>query len=109
MGVSHFKIDERQERGWLRLTLSGELDLAAAPVLEARLSDLRAEHVAVRLDLSTLQFIDSTGLQILLRSVTDARGNGWDVSIDPHRSPAVQRLFELTGVDQHLLDASGSR
>lgn len=109
MSVSHFKIDERQERGWLRLTLSGELDLAAAPVLDARLNELQAEHVAVRLDLSKLQFIDSSGLQIILRSITDARGNGWDVSIDPHRSPVVQRLFELTGVDQHFLGASGSR
>jgi anti-anti-sigma factor len=109
MSVSHFKIDERQERGWLRLALTGELDLAAAPVLDARLGQLRAEHVAVRLDLSKLQFMDSSGLQVLLRSITDARENGWNLEIDPHRSPVVQRLFELTGIDRHLLDASGSR
>jgi anti-anti-sigma factor len=60
MNGSHLQIEERQERRWLRLTLIGELDLAPAPVLEARLEELK-DHGAARLDLSRPDFMDSSG------------------------------------------------
>jgi hypothetical protein len=41
MNVPHFKIEERQELRGRRLVLIGELDIAAVPVLEARLDQLR--------------------------------------------------------------------
>jgi anti-anti-sigma factor len=80
------------------ICLEGELDLANAGDLEdelARVEDTDVESIVV--DLSGLRFIDSTGVHVLIgaraRSVEDSgrlallRG-----------PPAVQRVFELTGI-----------
>jgi anti-anti-sigma factor len=102
MNVSHFKIEERQEASGRRLTLTGELDIAAVPVLEERLEQLRADHAVVRLDLAQLQFIDSSGLHLLLRCAEHAREDGWAFEINRDVSSAVKRLFELAGVERLL-------
>jgi anti-anti-sigma regulatory factor len=46
LGVSHFEILERTENGWVRLALTGELDLASAPQLRDRLAQLAAKRSA---------------------------------------------------------------
>jgi anti-anti-sigma factor len=107
MNVSHFKIEEGQEASGRRLTLTGELDIAAVPVLEECLGQLRAEHAAVRLDLAQLEFMDSSGLHLLLRCAEHARDDGWAFGIEPDVSPAVKRLFELAGVER-LLASDGA-
>src|SRR5206468_2023192 len=61
----------------LRLTLLGDLDLASAETLSARLAELRAADRPVRLDLSKLAFIDSSGIQALLVALADARWHRW--------------------------------
>jgi anti-sigma B factor antagonist len=110
MNVPHFKIEERHETRWRCLVLTGALDIAAVPVLEARLDQLRADHGAVRLNLSKLEFMDSSGLHLLLRSAEDARENDWSLEIERDVSPAVKRMFELVGVERLLArDGGGAR
>jgi anti-anti-sigma factor len=50
------------------------------------------------LDLSELEFIDSSGMRALLEAVKAAQADGWDLGVDPRLSHAVQRAFELTGL-----------
>jgi anti-sigma B factor antagonist len=100
VSITHFRIEERHEHSSSRLTLTGELDLAAVPVLEARLEELGAERQPVQLDLSELEFIDSTGLHLLVRWVTAAGENGGSVEIRGDLSPPVRKLFELVGVER---------
>lgn len=96
-------MDERHgERGTLRLMLSGELDLAVADRLRIRLQQLARNHATVILDLSDLQFIDSTGLQVLVTSFNDAAHNGWHLSIDSNLTSQVRRIIELVGLSQIL-------
>jgi len=95
----HFEILEDRDHGELRLTLQGELDFASTPLLDDRLTRLRAKRRGVRLDLSELEFIDSTGLHLLIRSLGEARTNGWGFQIEPEVSPAVARLFKLVHFD----------
>jgi anti-sigma B factor antagonist len=97
---AYFEIHEAHDREWLRLHLTGELDLGSAPVLRRRLAQLRAERRPVRLDLSRLEFMDSTGIHLLIDACKDAREDGWQLAIDPTLSPRVQRLFKLTGLDR---------
>jgi anti-anti-sigma factor len=47
-------------------------------------------------DLSRLEFIDSTGLRLLLRYDAEARQDGFSFSLTPGPA-AVQRIFELSG------------
>jgi anti-anti-sigma factor len=106
--AAHLVIDERQEAAGLRLTLTGELDVASVPLLRHRLSELRGESSDVRLDLSALEFIDSSGLALLVRSIRDARRDGWGLQIEPHVTPQVMRLLKLTQVDTLLVSAGTS-
>jgi anti-anti-sigma factor len=102
-----FAIHESQVDGYVRLTLTGELDLLATPVLEDRLSRLRAFKSPVRLDLSQLEFIDSTGLHLLVRTIGDARIKKWPLKIEPEVSPPVRSAFRLAQLDRFI--AAGNR
>lgn len=102
MNHANLKIEELEEDDGLRLRLSGELDLAAAPGLEERLAQLSAEGVAIRLDLSQLAFIDSSGVRVLIRAVNASRENGLRLDVDPNLSDAVQRVFELVQLDRFI-------
>jgi anti-anti-sigma factor len=80
------------------LILAGELDLASAPALEAKVDELCVDGAsAVVLDLSKLTFMDSTGLQAVLAATKRCGQHGTDFSL-AGATGAVQRLFELTGI-----------
>jgi anti-anti-sigma factor len=103
-----FEIQESTEDGCVRLSVTGELDLLSAPVLEDRLARFRAFKSPVRLDLSQLEFIDSTGLHMLVRTVGEARIKKWPLHIEPDVSPQVRSAFRLAQLDR-FIDADGSR
>ena|SRR5579859_487836 len=110
MNHANLKIDQREEDSELRLILTGELDLAAASGLHERLAQLSAEGVPVRLDLSELAFIDSSGVHVLIRAMNQARDNGWRLEVDSNLSPAVRRVFELVQLDRFIAgDADAAR
>jgi anti-anti-sigma factor len=80
------------------LILVGDLDLASAPALEARVDGLCVDGAsAVVLDLSKLTFMDSTGLQAVLAATKRCGQYGTEFSLTG-ATGAVQRLFELTGL-----------
>jgi anti-anti-sigma factor len=99
-----FAISESRTDGWLRLSLTGELDRAAAPQLESRLASLRVNRSRVKLDLSHLDFIDSSGIHLLVQTIGEARLKHWEVEIEPDLSPQVQRLFKLVHLDRFVLN-----
>jgi anti-anti-sigma factor len=101
-----FEIHDSPSADWLRLSLTGELNLASAPMLEDRLARLRATKSPVRLDLSKLEFIDSTGIHLLIRTVGEARMKGWPVQIDPDVAPQVMRLLRLAHLDHFAVSSS---
>jgi anti-anti-sigma factor len=84
------------------LSVTGELDLASVPILEARLASLRDTKAPVRLDFSKLEFIDSTGLHLLIGTVGDAEVRGWRVEIERDVAPEVLRLFRLVHLDRFV-------
>ena len=81
---------------------SGELDLSTAEELDTELK--RAEASApdtLVLDLRELQFMDSTGLRIVLAADARARERGAKLVVV--RAPdEVDRVFRLTRMDHHL-------
>ena len=84
------------------LALSGELDMANAPLLEAAMGapELSATKTVV-LDLQGLTFLDSTGLRIILAAREQSWRRGQEFAVTPG-SPQVQRLLSVTGVGEHL-------
>ena len=91
--------------GMVRLTLLGDLDVAGAEALNARLVELKTAGRRVRLDLSRLAFIDSSGIQALIVTLTDARSTGWQLEVAPEVSPSVTRAAEIIGIARILWPA----
>jgi anti-sigma B factor antagonist len=84
------------------IAVSGELDLASGPELEAELDQLRGPDTRlVVIDLRQLAFMDSTGLSILVRAHQRLAGEGCEVGL-VKGSQQVQRLLDLTGVAERL-------
>jgi anti-sigma B factor antagonist len=83
------------------IALSGELDLASAPVAEAELMRAEASQDLIVLDLRGLTFIDSTGLRLMIGADRRAheRGAAFVIVEGP---PQVRRLFDLSGIAGHL-------
>jgi anti-sigma B factor antagonist len=89
--------------GRLVVTVRGELDLATAPQLEeALLPPLREGGQAV-LDLRPLDFMDSTGVRVIVAAHLAAQESGGRLAIvrnDP-QGP-VGRVLEISGLDAIL-------
>jgi anti-sigma B factor antagonist len=78
--------------GILRVT--GEVDLAGAPALDAALRALAADDV--RIDLSGVTFLDSSGVNVLV-SALNARHDHGGVVLSAASVP-VLRTLEISGI-----------
>jgi anti-sigma B factor antagonist len=97
-----FRIDVRHEQDRVVVRLHGELDLASAPLLEREIESAELGDTAlVVLDLEDLEFIDSTGLRIVLAAHERARERGQEFAVT-RGSQQVQRLLSITRVGEHL-------
>ncbi|MCW2998963.1 MAG: hypothetical protein JWN65_2512 [Solirubrobacterales bacterium] len=80
------------------ITLSGDLDLSNAAKLERVLREAADSHAAeIVVDLSHLQFIDSTGVQLLILADRGAQASGRRFSL-LRGTDMVQRVFEVCGL-----------
>ena len=93
-----FAVDVHPQRDVIRVAPVGEIDIATVGALRARIEELVSSGFArVTLDLQGVTFIDSTGLRLVLELVQSARDDHWELSVI-EVSPAVQRVFQLSGV-----------
>ncbi len=103
MGVAeqlHVDVTHASDR--VILTLTGELDMASAPMLQGAVEDAHldaAELVVV--DLKGLEFVDSTGLRVILALHKLCAERGQELAVT-QGSQQVQRLLSVTGVADHL-------
>ena len=95
-----FKFAETQSGATAQLALSGDLDMSATfrlePTLDRLLSSGQVGEVV--LDLSDVQFVDSSGLGLLLATNERSREAGTPMAI-VGPSPEVRRVFRLAGVE----------
>jgi anti-sigma B factor antagonist len=89
-----------KEGGIHVIALRGELDLANAGTAEGALEKALQDEADVVVDMRELEFIDSTGIALLVASLN---GEGKSqISFIPSASPAVTRVLELTGLAERL-------
>jgi anti-sigma B factor antagonist len=80
------------------IAVSGELGIASAPELEQALDQIRPELTKlVIVDLRELEFMDSTGLSIIVRAHQRLSESNCELTLIKGQ-PQVQRLLDLTGV-----------
>lgn len=90
---------EVTERGsWAVLAVAGEVDVATVPRLREQLHSLVAQgqhHIVV--DLEGVDFLDSTGLGVLVGALKRVRTNGGDLALVCTQS-RIRKVFEVTGL-----------
>lgn len=82
------------------VTLRGELDLYTVPHVRDELAQLETETQLI-VDLRGLDFVDSTGLNVLIGLDQRGRAAGRRVRFVP-ASKRVHRVFVLTALDERL-------
>ena len=82
------------------VAVQGEIDLYTVPRLQRELSAALAADGPVRLvvDLSGVEFCDSTGVNALLAAHRKAREAGGDLELARPR-PAVRKILQVTGLE----------
>jgi anti-sigma B factor antagonist len=98
--------NEELENGIRAITVSGELDLNTAPELERPLEQAIADGgTSVIVDLSSCEFIDSTGIAVIVRAWQRLDSDGGDGSgrlVLCSSNDQVQRLLKITGVESSI-------
>ncbi len=83
------------------VTVEGELDMNTAPTLERELEGALAPAQApLLIDLSRCEFIDSTGIALIVRSWQALDGNGSFAlcGVDAQ----VRRVLDITGLERTI-------
>lgn len=95
-------IEVIERPGGVRLSLSGDLDLASAPALAQEIDDqIRAGNHSVEIDFTDVGFIDSSGLAILVRAQRKLAAEGHALVLRA-LSPNLMRIFDVTGLVRHF-------
>ena len=98
-----FRILTGESGSRVEIAIQGELDLATAPQLEAEFGRVGALDGVelVLVDLRELAFLDSTGLEAIVKFDARSREAGLQLAIV--RGPrAVERLFAVMQLDRKL-------
>lgn len=100
---TQFKVERGPESSEeCRLSVTGELDLATTPHLEAEVNRALAVGVgSILIDLASVNFIDSTGLRMFLRLNEQAASDGWRLLlVQPSRQ--MRTILQVTGSADEL-------
>jgi anti-sigma B factor antagonist len=99
----HFAMQSERVNGSARILMLGELDLSVIGLVDREMERVEASDASrIVLDLDGLEFIDASGIRLLLHLNQRSQGNGRRLRISGSRAPQVQRVIELTGVDELL-------
>jgi len=95
---SEFTVEEHNHGSAWVVAVTGELDLRTSPELEERLARVWSTGAElVILDLRQIEFMDSTGLRVLLGAHQRAQESGRRFAL-VRGADQVERVLTLTGV-----------
>lgn len=82
------------------VSVTGELDVFTAPDLETRLSELIESGTSdVVIDLTSVEFLDSTGLGVMVKGLKWAKEAGGGLRVVAADEKIV-KVFRITGLDE---------
>ena len=93
-------LDVSERDGYTVLAVRGEVDVYTAPALRDRIADLLdSGQQQLVIDLGGVEFLDSTGLGVLVAGLNRAREVGGSLSLVCPQE-RVLKLFRITGLDE---------
>lgn len=104
MQPAPFETSSEQIDGVHIVSVRGELDLSTAVDLEGPLNSALSEgDVSILVDLSQCEFIDSTGIALIVRAWQQLTGDGGGgkLVICSHNDQ-VRRVLDVSGLDQSI-------
>jgi anti-anti-sigma factor len=82
-----------------RVRVLGEVDISVVDELDTEMRRAEATRASrIELDLDQLDFLDASGVRLLLELSRRSLANGRRLRVRPASSPQVRRVLELTGV-----------
>jgi anti-sigma B factor antagonist len=92
---------ETNERGDVTVvSIKGEVDLYTAPSLKERIADLvSAGRSRLAVDLAGVEFMDSTGLGVLIGGLKRCKEAGGSLALVAPREPVI-KVLSITGLDK---------
>jgi anti-anti-sigma factor len=99
---NEFRIEVTRTDHATMVVVGGELDLVSSVELGEALEDLDgSDPGSVVLDLREVEFMDSSGLAVVVRAHQRAQSAGITFGV-VSESPQVRRLMTLTGVNERM-------
>lgn len=106
LNLKPFEVADEELNGVRVIAVNGELDLNTAPQLEERMEAALAAGGGLLIDLSGCEFIDSTGIGLIVRAWqrldADLDGDGEGRFALCGLSDQVRRLLEITGLESSI-------
>lgn len=89
-------IDKKVDGGLQVLTVSGRLETATAPQLDAEVKSIAPEVKNLRIEMAELEYVSSAGLRVLLtaQKTMNARQGRMELS---GVNDSVRHVFDITG------------
>jgi anti-sigma B factor antagonist len=93
------KVTTRSQGDHTVISVTGEIDLYTAPKLQSELmTALGANPVHLIVDMSGVDFCDSTGINVLLAAHRQARERGGELQLAGPGS-ATRKVLQVTGLE----------
>lgn len=101
MTPAPFKVQSETDAGVFVILVEGELDMNTAPRLEEAMETaLASPDSALVIDLSRCEFIDSTGIALIVRAWQQLDGNGNFALCGV--GDQVERVLDITGLESTI-------
>ncbi|MBK6762112.1 MAG: STAS domain-containing protein [Micrococcales bacterium] len=98
----HVQVNSEQQGAATVVHAAGEVDLHTAATLQAELeSAVAAQAPLIVVDLAAVDFMDSTGLSVIVATVAAVREYRGEVRVVT-AAGKITKVFTLTGVDQQV-------
>ena len=99
----HFAMQSERINGSARVRVAGEMDLAVIGAVDREMERVEAtDATKIVLDLDQLEFMDASGVRLLLHLSQRSANNGRRLRITRAGAPQVRRVMEVTGVEEFL-------
>lgn len=94
-----YQLEEKD--GQITIYCEGDMDIDAGELIEEQLEPALQSHATIVLDLAQVQFVDSSGIGLLIKLVQDLQEQERVVWLE-HIQPEVMEVFELLQLDEIL-------
>jgi anti-sigma B factor antagonist len=96
----NLEIKKEEYKEAIILILEGEVDVYTAPKLKEELMPLvEKENHEVRIDLSNVEYMDSTGLGVIIGALKSSKSKHGQLKLF-NATARLNRLFEITGLTE---------